>query len=311
MRLPLHSFLPLVSLLGGVLLRADFIADYPYSFSEIDPLRSSLAGDLTAFRTADASSFPEPGGIVCIGSSSMRVWHGRMDDDLAPLTLIHRGFGGSVMTDVIYFADEFVIPYRPRAILLYEGDNDIVAPVNRSPERIRDDVLFFVEECRAQLPDVRIYLLAIKPSIARASALEGMQATNALLEAECAQRDYLFYIDVMTPMLDSDGVIRRGLFIGDNLHMNDSGYDIWRDATIPILVANETPYEDGYGIHWGGRLAADDLGNVETDWLGWVQVSPEHHWVYSWSLQNWIYFPDPGPSAPGGWAYLPRWGISE
>lgn len=290
---------------GGGGLWGDFLADYPYGFDDIDPLRSSIASDLSAFRNLDYADFPEPGAVLCIGSSSMRLWHNRLSTDLAPLTLIPRGFGGSLMTDVIYFADEFVIPYRPRAILLYEGDNDIVSPANRSPERILADILYFADECRRQLPDVRIYVISIKPSIAREAALSAMQETNALIEEACAEKDYLFYVDVMNPMLNRNGTIRTDVFLGDNLHMNSLGYDLWAAAAITV-VENEAPFENSDIPQWGGKLA-DTSGNVDTgDWLGWISVSRDHDWIYSWGMEQWIYFPDPGPSSLGAWSYIPR-----
>ena len=84
-----------------------------------DPSRFEKA--IEAFESADKESPPEPGGIVCIGSSSMMRWDD-IKTDLAPLSIIHRGFGGSNMNDALYFADRIVLPYKPRAILMYEGD---------------------------------------------------------------------------------------------------------------------------------------------------------------------------------------------
>jgi len=51
------------------------------------------------------------------------------------------------------------------------------------------------------------------------------------------------YVDVATPMLGDDGAPKPEIFIGDNLHMNDAGYDIWRDAVRAVVVASEAPDE--------------------------------------------------------------------
>ncbi len=56
-----------------------------------DPAR--FEKDIQAFETEDKTSPPPPGAIVCTGSSSMRMWRS-IHEDLAPLTIIHRGFGG-------------------------------------------------------------------------------------------------------------------------------------------------------------------------------------------------------------------------
>jgi len=81
--------------------------------------------EIQDFESADRKQFPPPGAIVCIGSSSMKGWHSTIVNDLAPLTIIPRGFGGSSMNDALHYVDRIVIPYKPRAVAVYEGDNDI------------------------------------------------------------------------------------------------------------------------------------------------------------------------------------------
>ena len=95
-----------------------------------DPSR--WADAIAAF-DADAASRPS-GAIVLTGSSSFARWR-TMEEDLAPLTVVPRGFGGSTMADVLHYVDRLVMPYKPRAVVIYEGDNDTFFGV--SPETIR------------------------------------------------------------------------------------------------------------------------------------------------------------------------------
>ena len=111
--------------------------DYPHPF-EPDPAR--FAGDIAAFAKADETNPPSKGAIVCTGSSSMRMWHPRIREDLEGLTVIPRGFGGSHYSDVIHYMDELILKYEPRAVLIYEGDND--ANFGKSPQRIFHDFKF-------------------------------------------------------------------------------------------------------------------------------------------------------------------------
>ena len=90
---------------------------------------------IRAFERKDKDSPPPAGAVVCIGSSSMRMWHDRIREDLSPLTLIPRGFGGSTMHDLLHYTDRIVLPYKPRAIVVYEGDNDVAKGV--SPAEIQ------------------------------------------------------------------------------------------------------------------------------------------------------------------------------
>ena len=61
---------------------------------------------------ANADSRPE-GAIVLTGSSSFARWN-TMEADLAPLTVITRGFGGSTMADLLHYVDRVVLKYKPR-----------------------------------------------------------------------------------------------------------------------------------------------------------------------------------------------------
>lgn len=196
---------------------------------------------IRAFEELDRKAFPPPDAIVCYGSSSMRGWHSNVVADLAPLTVIPRGFGGSNMNDALHYVDRIVLPYRPRAIVLYEGDNDIAAGI--TPEKIRDTFRALVTKVHQQLPAVRIYVLSIKPSIKRWNLWPQMEAANRLLAEVCAGDARLTYVDVAGAMLDENRQPRKELFQKDDLHMTRAGYEIWRDRLKPILDKAELSRE--------------------------------------------------------------------
>lgn len=200
---------------------------------------------IQGFENSDKEQAPPRDAIVCIGSSSMRGWHQDMDEDLKPLTVIPRGFGGSNMNDALHYADRIVLPYKPRAVVLYEGDNDVAGGI--TPEKIKDTFNEFVGKIHAELPETRIYFLSIKPSISRWRIWPQMAEANRLIEQECAERDLLTYIDVATGMLDEEGKPLKNIFKADNLHMNREGYVIWRDAVRPVLIEKELQFESNSG----------------------------------------------------------------
>jgi len=207
-------------------------ADYP----DPETWKRSIGG----FALEDEIIGARPGAIVATGSSSMRFWDHRIHEDLAPLTVISRGFGGSNMNDVLHYLDSLVLRHRPRAVMIYEGDNDVALGV--PVERILVTFRRAIERIHAQDPATRVYLLSVKPSIARASLWPAMQEVNAGLR-EMAAAASVYYIDVATPMLREDGSVREDLFVSDGLHMNQAGYDIWRNAVAPILIEREIGYE--------------------------------------------------------------------
>ncbi len=200
-----------------------------------DPKRFEKA--IEQFESGDRQNPPSQGAIVCIGSSSMRGWHGTIEGDLAPLTVIPRGFGGSNMNDALHYADRIVLPYKPRAIVLYEGDNDVAQGI--PPGQIAETFRAFAKKVHDELPECRIYVLSIKPSIKRWSMWPTMQEANALLEAMCRKDDRLVYVDIATPMLNAEGLPKPGIFKKDKLHMTRSGYVIWRDTLKPVLENRE------------------------------------------------------------------------
>lgn len=229
---------PALDTLAAVTTVAGVAADgAAYSAAYPDPDR--FAGDIAAFAAADSLSPPPPGETLCIGSSSMRMWGPTIARDLAPLTVVPRGFGGSTMYDVLHFAGRIVLPCQPGTILLYEGDNDIDFGV--TPEEFLATFRAFVAVVHRELPDTKIYVLSIKPSGTRWHKWPAMRTANELLTAECAADPGLTYIDVATPMLGQDGSPREELFLPDRLHMNATGYEVWtREVRETMLAGRPT-----------------------------------------------------------------------
>src|SRR5215472_3812164 len=76
------------------------------------------------FEEEDKVHPPKPGCIVFAGSSSFRFWD-TLVSDMKPLEVINRGFGGSEFSDLDLYVSRIVIAYHPRAVVVYEGDNDL------------------------------------------------------------------------------------------------------------------------------------------------------------------------------------------
>ena len=109
-----------------------------------------------------------------------------MEADLAPLTVVPRGFGGSTMADVLHYVDRLVLPYKPRAVVIYEGDNDTFSGV--SPETIVTQLRAIISKIHAALPDTCVYVLAVKPSLARVKVWDRAQETDRPLQGACRRR---------------------------------------------------------------------------------------------------------------------------
>lgn len=227
--------LSLSCLLAGIVSAA---LPYPMQ-GDPDPLR--FEDQIRKFLQEDAVNLPPAGAIVGVGSSSLRMWHDRIQRDLEGLTIIPRGFGGSQFSDAIYFARELILKHRPRAILVYEGDND--AAHGKSPERILADLRYLAKLCRGEVPELRFYVISIKPSPSRWEIWPRMAEANRLMREWCEATEGATYIDVATALLDEKGLPREGIFLDDQLHLNQAGYDLWAAAIAPVLLAGERDHE--------------------------------------------------------------------
>ncbi len=187
--------------------------------------------DMQRFEAADAQSPPPRGGVLFIGSSSIRFWD-TLAQDFPGVPVINRGFGGSELRDSTWYADRIIVPYAPRQILIYAGDNDLNA--GRTPQQLRADFIAFFERVRRDLPKAKIAYISNKPSPSRAQLLPVQREANTLIAAE-AKRLGVDYIDIFTPMLDASGQPDESLFIEDRLHMSRAGYVIWQRAIAPYL----------------------------------------------------------------------------
>ncbi len=188
--------------------------------------------DIQKFLTADAANPPPQDAVLFIGSSSIRMWK-TLAKDFPQVKTINRGFGGSELADSVYYADQIAIPYRPRIVVLYAGDNDVAN--NKSPEQIAADFVAFREKIHAALPQTRIIYLAVKLSPSRMQFRDAALRTNELIAADCAQHPLCTFVDIVTPMLDDAGQPRPELFLSDMLHLSDAGYAIWTRALAPHL----------------------------------------------------------------------------
>lgn len=186
---------------------------------------------IRAFEAADKASPPPPGQILFLGSSSIRRWD--TAKSFPAHRTINRGFGGSQVSDSLEFVDRIVIPYRPRTIVFYAGDNDIKA--GESPETIFANYKQLVAAVHAKLPETRFAYIAIKPSLARWNLWPTMKRANELIRALGKKDPRLSFVDIAPPMLGPDGKPRKDLFAKDGLHLSDKGNALWTSLVLPHL----------------------------------------------------------------------------
>lgn len=194
--------------------------------------------DIRAFELADRTNPPPSNAVLFTGASNIRLWK-NVAQAFPEHKVFNRGFGGAEMSDLTEFAGRIIIPYRPRVVVIYAGDNDLAD--HKAPEQIFGDFQEFAHKVHATLPDTIIGCLAVKPSPSRARFLPQVKALNGLLEGCCRTNENTIYIDDFTPMLSAEGKPRPELFGKDGLHLNEQGRAIWISLLSPILDRYDPP----------------------------------------------------------------------
>ncbi len=185
------------------------------------------------YETLDQENQPPRDGIVFIGSSSFTLWK-NAPDDLAPLPVINRGFGGSTFPEVVHYLDRTVFKYHPKAVVVY-CENDLFTNTPKTPEQTRDEYVKMVQKIREKLPKATIYYVSMKPSPSRWNRWEEVKKVNDLIHAFIRGDRRQEYIDITQVML-SDGRPDGSIFLKDSLHMNAEGYKRWTAVMKPILA---------------------------------------------------------------------------
>ena len=188
--------------------------------------------DIARFERSDAAHPPPRGAVVFVGSSSIALWT-TLARDFPDVPTINRGFGGSEMADSAFYADRIVVPYRPRLVVVYAGDNDLWA--GKTPETVLADFRAFRTQVLAALPETRILYLSIKECPSRAAMRDAVRTANRLIAADCAATPRCAFVDVTTPLLAPGGGFRPELYRGDQLHLSAAGYAIWVRILAPRL----------------------------------------------------------------------------
>jgi lysophospholipase L1-like esterase len=193
--------------------------------------------EIKAFRKADSITTPPKNAILLIGSSSFTKWKD-VQEYFPEHTMLNRGFGGSSLTDIIYYANDVILKYDPKQILIYCGENDLTGGPSITADTVFERFKTLYSIIRSKFKKVPIAYISMKPSPSREKYLETMQKGNKLIKSFMEKQKKAAYIDVYHSMFDADGKILTNIFLLDKLHMNAEGYKIWQGIIAPYLVTN-------------------------------------------------------------------------
>ncbi len=194
--------------------------------------------EIAAFEAVDRANPAPRGGILFIGSSTIRLWK-TFAKDFPDHKVINRGFGGSEIADSTHFADRIIFPYAPKQIFLRAGGNDIHA--GRPPEEVAADFADFVRVVHGRLPDTKILYIAVNPAPSRWNENAKCRDLNKRIQELARRMPGVGYVDAYDISLTADGRARPELFVADMLHFNADGYKLLAERVRPYLPMTKWP----------------------------------------------------------------------
>jgi lysophospholipase L1-like esterase len=189
--------------------------------------------DIAAYEAADRESPPPKGGIVFIGSSTIRMWK-TLAEDYPEHNVLNRGFGGSEIVDATHFADRLIFPHEPKQIFLRAGGNDIHN--GGTPSFVARDFLQFVRVVRERLPNTEIIYIAVNPAPSRWGQNDKYRDLNERIRKMALELPRVGVVDAYDVSLDETGKARPELFLDDMLHFNAEGYRVLAECVRPYLT---------------------------------------------------------------------------
>jgi lysophospholipase L1-like esterase len=216
-----------------------------YGLALAQPVTRPFEKEVAAFARQDSFHPPPDKPILLIGSSSFTKWTD-VQQYFPGYDILNRGFGGSSLEDVIYYAPQVLFAYIPRQIIVYCGENDLAASAQPSTKLVLQRFKQLYRLIRNQWPSVPIVYISIKPSPARWQLESSFVEANERIKGYIQKQKHIRFLDVHTAMLTTEGETRPELYIGDRLHMNAKGYEIWKNKLFPLLLPANAA--EGLGI---------------------------------------------------------------
>lgn len=140
-----------------------------------DPAR--FEKDVAAFEAEDRATPPPAGAVLFVGSSSIRYWD--VAAAFPALRTIRRGYGGSHVTDTLFFADRLIFRYAPSLIVFYAGDADVAA--GKGARQIAEDTGQLVARIHERLPKTPVVVIGTKPSPLHWTHMETIREANRIV----------------------------------------------------------------------------------------------------------------------------------
>ena len=211
-----------------------FILIFTFGFFLAQIKKPIFWDDIQNFKKIDQQTAPPENAILLLGSSSFTKWQD-VSDYFPGKTIINRGFGGSRLKDLNDYADDLLKPYHPKQIIIYCGENDLADNTHLKPETVVARYKELYAKIRERFPTVQVDYISIKFSPSREHLWQKIKEVNSKISKFMKKEKNADYIDITQVMNDSNGNIRKDLFLDDMLHITPEGYRLWSSVMNPYM----------------------------------------------------------------------------
>ena len=221
------------------------------------------------------------GGFLIIGASTVagNFWESWAEDlGLTDyITGYNVGIGGTTTEDWLAAYEKLVKPFKPSAVLISVGGNDLMANGARAIDVV-NRLIKIIEMIHADFPDAIIYYPYATPT---PNAWEngvwanpGYGLIRQYMKEYLDSCDFAFGIDAIDQMT-ANGLPINEYFRSDNIHYNELGYSVWSKVLYNSIsfpenlgkweVKSEVPVLDGGMVKFGEEVT---MNFAETEFAG-------------------------------------------
>ena len=202
-------------------------------FTSCSPLRKYKEKDrkwaypeIQAFERLDKTQTYAEDAILFIGSSSIRLWK-TLEEDMKPYPVIQRGYGGAHFRDMVFFTDRILADHPLSMVVCFVANDISGSGKDGTPQEVLKLFKYFIKQVIAKHPSIPIMQVAITPTQSRWRLWPQINVVNQLIKAYCEKTENLYFINTVPEFLDEHGKPKPQWFVGDQLHLNKKGYEVW------------------------------------------------------------------------------------
>ena len=202
-------------------------------FTSCSPLRKYKEKDrkwaypeIQAFERLDKTQTYAEDAILFIGSSSIRLWK-TLEEDMKPYPVIQRGYGGAHFRDMVFFTDRILADHPLSMVVCFVANDISGSGKDGTPQEVLKLFKYFIKQVIAKHPSIPIMQVAITPTQSRWRLWPQINVVNQLIRAYCEKTENLYFINTVPEFLDEHGKPKPQWFVGDQLHLNKKGYEVW------------------------------------------------------------------------------------